>query len=98
MDVVRQGRSEPLGADEGEGEVDEEPGRHEGAEGEVEGHGGASEAFAERGVTGGQAEEGKGSCEEDDVEHDASRVRSAPRARTLRDRTWADPECGREPR
>ncbi len=33
-------RSEPLGADEGVGEVDEEAGGDAGAEGEVEAHGG----------------------------------------------------------
>ncbi|AIQ87974.1 protein of unassigned function [Methylobacterium oryzae CBMB20] len=44
MGEIRQGRSEPLGADEGVGEVDEEAGGHAGAEGEVEGHGGLSQS------------------------------------------------------
>ncbi len=67
------GRSEPLGADEGVGEVDEEPGGHEGAESKVEGHGGLpSEPFAEDGVAGGEREDGEASGEEEDVGHGSS--------------------------
>lgn len=79
--MFRRAALEPLGADEGDREVDEEPGRHEGAEGEVEGHRRTLlEARAERGVAGGQPEEGEACGEEDEVEHGV-RVRSARRRR-----------------
>jgi hypothetical protein len=89
-----RGRSEPLGADEGEGEVGEETGGRERAEDEVEGHGSLSEAFAERDVAGGEHEEREARGDEDDVEHGADirslGVRSAWRERDA----WTEVSAG----
>ena len=87
------GRSEPLGADEGVSEVDEEPCGHEGAEREVERHGKPpSEACAERRVTGRRREEGEAGGEENDIEHGASVSVKWPRT------SAAARDCARGPR